>query len=41
MKYFIADAGPDDVDFEGIVGRFQGLKLANNVGGMRIRPQRR
>lgn len=43
VKYFIADAGRDDVDFEGIARRFRGFNITlmvNNVGGIRIRLER-
>jgi len=43
VKYFVADAGRGDVDFEAIARRFRGLNvtvLVNNVGGIRIRLER-
>ena len=43
VKYFLADAGRGDVDFEAIARRFRGLNvtlMVNNVGGIRIRLER-
>lgn len=43
IKYFVADAGRGDVDFEGIASSFRGLNITlmvNNIGGIGIRPER-
>ena len=43
VRYFVADASRDDVDFEEIARRFEGLNITlmvNNVGGIKIRLER-
>ncbi|KAF9790488.1 NAD(P)-binding protein [Thelephora terrestris] len=43
VRYFVADAGRDDVDFEEIARKFEGLNvtlMVNNVGGIKIRLER-